>query len=359
MRILFVGHSPFLPEVKRGGERNTDQFCKGLLALGHQPAVGYGLMSNGRVGKWASLRLKFGDRFRPVRDGFFGYPVYRCWEVDRALDAMLDDFKPDLVVVQSWIRSVARCLERGHPTAYYVHAANEPVDPCTDAIRRDTLWMTVSNFAAVHNGAPHNLVFHVLPPLVDPKTYRVSRHDRRHATFIGLQNFKGGERVIQLARACPDIPFLIFDNISRDLPGWSGMNGPELRAAAQALPNVTLRPSANTADEIYGTTKVLLAPSRWLEAWGRVASEAQVNGIPVLASDRGGLPEAVGDGGICLDYDAPIETWVGHLEQMWRDDAYYARLSEQALTHARRPEFQPQRIIERFMDLATAHVARA
>ena len=108
MRIMFIGHSPFLPEVKRGGERNTDQFCKGLLSLGHQPSVGYGLMSNGLVGKWASLRLKFGDRFRPVRDNFSGYPVYRAWDVDRALDAMLDDFKPDLVVVQSWIREPVR-----------------------------------------------------------------------------------------------------------------------------------------------------------------------------------------------------------------------------------------------------------
>ena len=316
-------------------------------------------MSNGLVGKWASLRLKFGDRFRPVRDNFSGYPVYRSWDVDRALDAMLDHFKPDLVVVQSWIRTVAHCLERQIPTMYYVHAANEPVDPCTDTIRRDTVWMTVSKFAASHNGTPHGLVFHILPPLVDPNIYRVSRHARGHATFMGLQNSKGGERVIQMARACPDIPFLIFDNIARDLPGWSGMNGSELRAAAQALPNVTLRPPANTADELYGTTKVLLAPSRCLEAWGRVASEAQVNGIPVLASDRGGLPEAVGDGGICLDYDAPIETWVDHLQHIWRDDAYYARLSGQALTHARRPEFQPQRTIEHFMELATAHVARA
>ncbi len=359
MRILFVGHSPFLPEVKRGGERNTDQFCKGLQALGHRPAVGAGLMSHGLVGKWASLRLRLGDRYRPVRDEFSGYPVYRCWNVDRALDAILDDFKPEIVVVQSWIRTVARCLERKIPTIYYVHAANEPVDPCTDAIRRDTLWMTVSRFAAIHNGAAHGLDFHIVPPLVDPAIYRVSRHVRRDATFVGLQNFKGGERVIQLARACPDIPFLIFDNITRDLPGWSGMNAAELRAAARALPNVTLRPPADNADSIYGTTKVLLAPSRGLETWGRVASEAQINGIPVLASDRGGLPEAVGDGGICLDYDAPLETWVAEFLKLWRDDAYYARLSEQALTHARRPEFQPQRIIEHFMELATAHIARA
>ena len=31
MRILFVTHSAFLPEIKRGQERNTDQLCKALM----------------------------------------------------------------------------------------------------------------------------------------------------------------------------------------------------------------------------------------------------------------------------------------------------------------------------------------
>ena len=319
------------------------------------PAVASGLRSQGLVGKWASARLKIGDRHRPVRDDFAGYPVYRCWDVDRSFNTILDQFVPDAVVVQSWIRTVAHCLERKIPVAYYVHAANEPIDPESDAIRAATLWMTVSRFSARHNGATHGLRFEVVPPIVDPNGYRVANLARRDVTLVGLQNFKGGERAIELARACPNISFLIFDNISSDMPGWPGMNGPELRAAALALPNVRLRGPANTAGEIYGTTKILLAPSRCLEAWGRVASEAQVNGIPVLASDRGGLPEAVGPGGVCLDYDAPVAEWVRHLRAMWDDAAYYAALSERALAHSQRPDFQPSEILNRFAKSIEAH----
>jgi glycosyltransferase involved in cell wall biosynthesis len=351
MRILFVTHSAFLPEVKRGQERNTDQLCKALQARGHQPAVIAGLISSGLVGKWASLRLKFVNRLRPVLDRFAGYPIYRTWDVDAAFDAVLDDFAPDVVVVQSWVRSAAHCLERNIPAVYYVHAANEPVDPINDTVRRETLWLTVSQFAAVHNGSAHDMTFHIVPPLVEAPLYRVAQHERRHATFIGLQNFKGGELVVKLARACPEIPFLIFDNVDRNLPQWPGMTGDELREAAEALPNVTIRPPAKGAAAIYGSTKVLLAPSRYQEAWGRVASEAQINGIPVLASNRGGLPEAVGPGGVCLDYDAPIEQWASHLQAMWNDEAYYASLSEKALAHAARIEFQPDTIINRFVDL--------
>lgn len=356
MRILFVTHSAFLPEVKRGQERNTDQLCKALLRRDHQPAVVAGLLSSGLVGKWASLRTKLGEHRRAVVDRFSGYPIYRSWNVDFAFDAVLADFAPDIVVVQSWIHTVQHCIARELPVAYYVHAANEPPDPGSERVRQETLWLTVSQFAARHNGA-HGVSFHVVPPLVEPARYRLARHERRHATFIGLQNYKGGELAVKLAGACPEIPFLIFDNVDRNPPQWPGMSGGELRAAAEALPNVTIRPAAKDAAAIYGTTKVLLAPSRCHEAWGRVVSEAQINGIPVLASNRGGLPEAVGPGGICLDYDAPIALWASHLHAMWNDETYYASLAEKALAHAARPDFEPETIINRFIDLIEARAA--
>ncbi len=354
MRILFVTHSAFLPEVMRGQERNTDQLCRAMKRLGHQPAVIAGLISNGLIGKWASLRLKFGDRARPVVDHVRGYPIYRSWDVDGAFDATLDDFKPDVVVVQSWLRTVERCHERGLPVAYYVHAANDPIDPGSDDMRRRTLWLTVSQFSALHNGGPSKLGFHVIPPLVEPSLYRVKRHHPYHATFIGLQSFKGGELVVKLAEACPEIPFLIFDNVDRNLPQWPGLSGAELRAAAERLPNIKIQPAAKSATALYGSTKVLLSPSRCYETWGRVASEAQVNGIPVLASNRGGLPEAVGPGGVCLDYDAPVVVWAETLRHMWNDPTYYAELSARARSHAARTDYQPETLIGRFVDLLEA-----
>ncbi len=50
---------------------------------------------------------------------------------------------------------------------------------------------------------------------------------------------------------------------------------------------------ANTLDprHFYRVTRVLLVPTLVSEMFGRVAAEALANGIPVLASDRGALPE--------------------------------------------------------------------
>ena len=44
-------------------------------------------------------------------------------------------------------------------------------------------------------------------------------------------------------------------------------------------------------------TKICLMPSLWWENQPLVAVEAMINGIPVVGSDRGGIPETLGDGG--------------------------------------------------------------
>ena len=93
------------------------------------------------------------------------------------------------------------------------------------------------------------------------------------------------------------------------------------------LHNVTLLSPQKDMREIYGKCRLLLVPSVWEEAYGRVATEAQVSGIPVIASTRGGLPEAVGSGGILLDPAGPIEPWVNSVRKLWSDKTYYKELS--------------------------------
>ena len=51
--------------------------------------------------------------------------------------------------------------------------------------------------------------------------------------------------------------------------------------------------------------RVLVVPSRWAEPFGIVALEGAASGCTVVASDGGGLPEAVGPcGGVCASGDA-------------------------------------------------------
>jgi glycosyltransferase involved in cell wall biosynthesis len=57
---------------------------------------------------------------------------------------------------------------------------------------------------------------------------------------------------------------------------------------------------------VFGATKVLLALSLWHDSGPRVSVEALSMGIPAVVTNRGGLPELVGDAGIVIDPPAPL-----------------------------------------------------
>ena len=112
-------------------------------------------------------------------------------------------------------------------------------------------------------------------------------------TLINPCAVKGIAIFLELARRCPDVPFLA-------VPTWGTTD--EDREALEALTNVRLRPPSPDIDEIFRETRALLVPSLWGEAFGQVAVEAMLRGIPVLASDVGGLPEAM----LGMEYVLPV-----------------------------------------------------
>jgi glycosyltransferase involved in cell wall biosynthesis len=89
-----------------------------------------------------------------------------------------------------------------------------------------------------------------------------------------------------------------------------------------ARPNITVRPSVDDVEEIYGQTKVLMMPSLWDETFGYACVEAMLRGIPVLAADVAGLREAK----LGVDYLLPV-----------RPIPVYARSTPLALPDAQPP----------------------
>ena len=79
-------------------------------------------------------------------------------------------------------------------------------------------------------------------------------------------------------------------------------------------------------------------PSLWRESLGAGGPiEALANGIPVLASDRGALPETLGDAGFvftiperCAPSSTVVPTarscpWLAVIEQLWDDPEFEAK----------------------------------
>ena len=49
------------------------------------------------------------------------------------------------------------------------------------------------------------------------------------------------------------------------------------------------------------TASIIVIPSIWEEPFGLVAAEAMSNGISIIASKVGGMPEIIGDNGVLIE----------------------------------------------------------
>ena len=285
-------------------------------------------------------RLVLRKRF--PRDLGCGYPVFRGWSLNEPAAAEVTArFRPDLAIVQMphpdpLIRALTRC---GIPGAVYVHEV-ESIDDLGALGREGVPFLANSEFTAARLRQQCGIEAHVLRPLINP-VYYLTTTRRERVLFINTIARKGVEIALRLAESRPDIPF--------DLVRTWNLKPNQLRALsarAAAAGNITLHPPTRDMRPLYARARVLLAPSQWEEAWGRVATEAHLNGIPVLASNRGGLPESVGPGGILLPAEAPHAAWLAALAQLWDDPEAYARYCAAAAAHAQRSEVQPAVILD-------------
>ncbi len=91
---------------------------------------------------------------------------------------------------------------------------------------------------------------------------------------------------------------------------------------------------------------VVLAPSRWEEPCPYSVLDALAAGVPVLAADRGGLPEIVGPDGVVAAEDTAA--WTAALSALWSDPGLRAERGRASLERAR-SRHDEERFLERLM----------
>jgi glycosyltransferase involved in cell wall biosynthesis len=147
------------------------------------------------------------------------------------------------------------------------------------------------------------------------------------AFFVGrLIGIKGEEIVIRLAEWFPDVTFVV----AGDGPGRG-----RVEEAAGRLINFRYIGLISNADlpDYYRAADVVLVPSQYPEGFGRVICEALACGTPVIASNIGGIPDAMDDtvGLLC---GLSAEDFAAALERMVNAPDAYKRLKERARSYA-------------------------
>jgi glycosyltransferase involved in cell wall biosynthesis len=197
-----------------------------------------------------------------------------------------------------------------------------------------------------------------------PKPSQKQIEDRRRSGFVTLVNpsiVKGGLFFLHIAsvmeRVAPEITFLTIESRSTRAQIEAMVNN------ASKLRNIWWIPRQSDMHRVYQRTSLLLMPSVWFEAAGRVVPEAQTHAVPVLAHRHGALEEQVGTGGAFINLEdrfvknmaelpsrAEVMPWIKEIRRILGSQSLYGEMARRALVSADRyrPEMRAQEIRDYF-----------
>ena len=214
--------------------------------------------------------------------------------LEDAFTRQLDALRPDLVITcQEGSAALAEIARPWAPVVGWLHSVSETG---LEVLRgRPHHALATSTFVLDRaDGYPGAVLFY--PPFAP----HIAPHKDDAATgdllMVNPVPAKGGELIRRLAALLPERRLTLVQ-------GWW-----DTRKQFADLPNVTHLPRIYAMDGLYAHHRLLLVPSTVPDAFPRVIIEAALAGTPSLGALRGGIPEAIGDGGLLLPPNDP-ETW--------------------------------------------------
>jgi glycosyltransferase involved in cell wall biosynthesis len=343
MKILFVVNAPYLPDSVNGAVLVAHELAQLLVVRGEHVVVACQLSKRGL----ASIRLRAQRKLLPGRRGrpdlVNGYPTFRDWSVTEAIDHAVTQSRPDVAVILAGEMKPAWASLRQLriPVICYHQSVVRLHDP-TFVEMHDVGHIAVSRFVRDRLVDLHGCRAEVVHPFVLPAKY-ATRRSGSEVLFVNPIKAKGLDIALGLAALRPDLRF-------RFIRCWptSDAEERELKARIRGLSNVRLFPLTRDMRPHYQAAALVVVPSIVEEAFGRVVLEAQVNGIPALVSSQGGLPEALGGGGLAVGSDEEIGAWVRALGAILDDADAYRRFSEAARAEGARREISPDFCCDQF-----------
>ena len=369
VRILLAHNSPYYPSLG-GGDKSNRLLMGAVAARGHMARVLARLPEFGEAPHAHLVRELEARGIAPRQhtedvhftlDGadvrvFTRGASLRAW-----VWARMQEARPDVVLTSTddpahLMFEAAQRLEKAR-VIYLVRAMIAlPFGPASplpspmkaDALRRADGSVAVSEYVARYAREWGGLdTVHVPISLPDSAGFpRLGAFHNRFVTMVNPCAGKGLAIFVALAEHFSATEFAA-------VPTW-GTTAADL-AALKRLPNVTVLPPADDIDEVFRQTRVAIVPSLWAEARSRITLEAMGRGIPVLASNVGGMEEAM----LGMDYVLPVNPvvryhpavnelmvpvteippqdpapWVQALGRLLTDSVHYEELAQRSRTAA-------------------------
>jgi len=364
LRILLAHNSPYYPSYG-GGDKSNRLLMEALAARGHAVrAVArvehFGAEAHAELVRELSARGAVPRQERAsVEFQLNGVEVgvlTRDPNLRTYFAAQLRAFAPDIILASTddpahlmleiALRSRARVvyLVRATVALPFGPDTGLPSEFQTEALRQADGVVAVSEYVAQYTRQWGGVeAIHVPISLLDPGSPAdLGRFDNRFVSMVNPCAVKGISILLALAERFANVEFAA-------VPTW-GTTAADF-AALRKLPNVSILPPVDDIDDLLRQTRVMLAPSLWAEARSRMILEAMSRGIPVMASNVGGLAEAM----LGMDYLLPVNPvaryrpmvdelmvpaveippqdvgpWAAALERLLTDRAHYEQLAAES-----------------------------
>lgn len=366
MKILLAHNSLYFPS-HGGGDKSNRLLMEALAARGHSVEV-FARLEDFSEAAEARFLADLAERNTPVqaiRDGGVcfeqnGVSVFTATTDPRlriAFGRLVEQWDPDVILCSTddpgaLLLEVALRAPRAR-VVYLVRATVAvPFGPdCafpnrskTAMIGRVDSIVGVSEYVARYVRQWGELpAIHAPISLLEHGDYSAMGHfENEFVLMVNPCAVKGISIFIALAEAMPCVQFAA-------VPTW-GTN-PEDLALLRRFSNIRVFEPVDDIAVLLRRTRAVLAPSLWAEARSRMVVEAMIRGIPVIASDTGGLREAkLGveyvlpvnpiqhyrasvDANMVPIADVPpqnIEPWVAALGRLLTERAHYEDVSRRS-----------------------------
>ena len=288
MRVLLAANASYAPP-RGGSTRSNLVWLKALSTNRHECRV---------VCPAAEDDPRLADTALLDQEGIAVLSVRGLSRRPGVLAAEIRSFAPDWVLVSSEDLSHV-LLREAHQTApdrliYIAHTpqffpfGHESWNPDSRAagiVKQARAIVSIGEHMAGYIEA----ALGVRPRVIHPPIYgagpwpNLASFGRGFALMINPCQVKGIRIFLELAARFPERKF-------GALVGWGTTTRD--RASLEELPNIRLLEPVRDIEDTLRQARVLLMPSVWYEGFGLIVMEAMLRGLPVIASDSGGLVEA-------------------------------------------------------------------
>jgi glycosyltransferase involved in cell wall biosynthesis len=200
------------------------------------------------------------------------------------------------------------------------HALTRPRGEAADTVVK---YVASEFMSDVYKGLGGTDTLEIIHPASDPSQFLAQRTGiGKFVLQVNICTLKGGR---------------IFQRVLRELGDRIPLMGVQTEPDASTLyeeihEDLTSRPLCvvhgyGSVREFYRDARIVIVPTLVDETFCRVAYEAAINGIPVLTTRNGFLPQMFGDFGFYLDEDP--QSWVDSVARIYDDTELLERVGKQ------------------------------